>query len=70
MARVRDMQGVPAQLETLKSDGKRRHIAWCKYSKHLGKHVYECTKKESPYFNIKCTSSRNCDFYVDKRYSE
>lgn len=37
MSRVREMQGVPAQLEYLKSDGKRRHPAHCIFREGTGK---------------------------------
>lgn len=37
VARVRDMQGVPAQLEYLKSDGKRRHPSYCIFHEGTGK---------------------------------
>lgn len=40
MARVRDMQGVPAQLEHLKSDGKRRHPSYCIFHEGTGKTEY------------------------------
>ena len=40
MARVRDMQGVPAQLEYLKSDGKRRHSSYCIFHEGTEKTEY------------------------------
>lgn len=40
MARVRDMQGVPAHLEYLKGDGKRRHPAHCIFHEGVGKNVF------------------------------
>lgn len=69
MARVRDMHGTPAQLVTLKSDGKRRNIAWCKYSSHQGNHNYLCNCEDSPFYKNKCSSCRNCEYYFDEKHS-
>ena len=71
MARVREMQGVPAHLEYLKRNDeeqkkRRRNIAHCIYSKHIEKRIYICTCKESPNFNVECHNSRNCSIYKEK----
>lgn len=63
MPRVREMQDVPAHLETLKSDGVRRQIPWCEHSNHLGYHQYECTCTESPYYGELCHSAKQCPYY-------
>lgn len=63
MSKISKMQGVPAYLETLKSDGVRRHISWCVHSIHLGHHQYECTCKESPYNDGLCHSAKRCAYY-------
>lgn len=60
---VRHMQGVPAHLEVVKSDGERRNIAWCVHSIHLGNHRYECTRKESPYNDELCHGAKRCAYY-------
>ena len=66
MARVRDMQGVPAHIETLKSDGKRRHISHCIYSKgKKGNYICKCTK--SPNYNLECHSSSKCAHYSETK---
>ena len=65
MARVREMQGVPAHLEYLKSDGKRRHPSHCIYADGKGSNRI-CTSTESPIYNQVCHSSKYCDFYREK----
>lgn len=66
MPKVSQMQGVPAHLETLKSDGKRRYISRCIHSIHKGNHKYECTCKYSAYNDQLCRSSKNCDYYEER----
>lgn len=65
MPKVKQMQGVPAHLEVLKSDGKRRSISKCIYSEHKGNHKYECKCKKSPYNLKECHNSKNCDYYKE-----
>lgn len=66
MARVRDMQGVSAHLETLKSkDGKRRNPAKCIFHEGIGK-ARVCKNERSPLFTLGCHSSKNCDFYSEE----
>lgn len=62
MARVRDMQGVPAHLEYLKSDGKRRHPAYCIFREGTGKSRI-CTNPAGPKYRQSCNSAKNCDYY-------
>lgn len=64
MARVRDMQGVPAQLEYLKSDGKRRHPAHCTFHEGKGKNRI-CRNMNCHRFNQSCNSAKNCDYYEE-----
>lgn len=65
MARVRDMQGVSAQLEYLKSDGKRRHPAQCIFSRGVGGNRI-CTSPQSVIYYENCKSAKNCDYYEEK----
>ena len=67
MARAREMQGVPAHIEVLKSnDGIRRHPSHCIYS--VGKRTNRiCDCPDSPKWRVHCSSSKNCDFYQDNR---
>lgn len=65
VARVRDMQGVPAQLEYLKSDGKRRHPPYCIFHEGTGKNrIYTNPQCEVYYKN--CSSAKNCNYYEEK----
>ncbi len=65
MPKVSQMQGVPAQLEYLKSDGKRRSISKCIFSEHQGARVYICTCPLSVRYNEECHNSRNCMQYEE-----
>lgn len=62
MPRVRDMQGVPAQVTTLKSDGVRRHPAHCIFAEGKGTSRC-CTCPHSPVYLKHCKSAAKCDFY-------
>ncbi|MBE6580187.1 MAG: hypothetical protein E7650_01055 [Ruminococcaceae bacterium] len=64
MARVRDMQGCPAHLVTLKSDGKRRHPSRCIFAVGKAPNRY-CTNEQSPVWKDKCSSAAKCDFYEE-----
>lgn len=64
MARVRDMQNVPAHLEFLKSDGKRRHPAKCIFSEGIGKNRV-CTNPQSRLYYQHCNTAKNCDYYEE-----
>ena len=64
MSRVREMQGVPAQLEYLKSDGKRRHPAHCIFREGTGKSCI-CTNPLSKTYYEHCNSAKNCDYYEE-----
>lgn len=57
MARVRDMQGVPAQLEYLKSDGKRRHPSYCIFHEGTGKNRI-CTNPQCEVYYKNCRSAK------------
>lgn len=65
MAKVSQMQGVPAHLTTLKSDGKRRHPAHCLFAEGKGK-ARKCTCPQSTNYNCLCRSSVHCDYYEEK----
>lgn len=66
MARVRDMQGVPAQIEVLKSDGHRRHPAHCIFHEGKGKSRICTNPQNTPLYYKNCTTSKNCDYYEEK----
>ena len=64
MAKVSQMQGVPAHLETLKVNGKRRHPARCKF--HDGKRqarICKCNKCSN--YLLRCPSASKCDYYEE-----
>ena len=65
MARVRDMQGVPAQIVTLKSDGKRRHPAHCIYAIGAGANRL-CANPQCPIYYKHCKSATRCNYYEEK----
>lgn len=65
MARVGEMQGVPAQIVKLKSDGQRRHPSYCQFAKGKGKKRI-CKAKKCPMYNLHCSSAAKCDFYLVK----
>lgn len=69
MRQAREMQGVPAQKTVLRKPkgDKRRNIAWCRHSQHLGNRIYICRNEKCCLFNLECHSSKNCDYYVDSR---
>ena len=66
MAKVRDMQGVPAHLEYLKSDGKKRHPAHCIFHEGTGK-ARICTNPQCERYYDVCNSAKNCDFYEEEK---
>ncbi len=62
MPKVSQMQGVPAHLETLKSDGIKRHPAWCKFAE--GKRSERtCKNKKCPIYLTHCSSAAKCQYY-------
>lgn len=65
MARVREMQGVSAHLEYLKSDGKRRHPARCIFHEGTGK-ARICMNPQSNIYTEKCNTAKRCDYYEEK----
>lgn len=65
MARVRDMQGVPAHIVTLKSDGKRRHPAHCIFAEGKGANRI-CTNPQCQKYYERCNSASKCDYYERK----
>ena len=65
MARVRDMQGVPAHIVTLKSDGIRRHPSYCIFADGKGKNRV-CTCPQSPTYYKNCNSAAKCNYYDRK----
>ena len=65
MARVRDVQGVPAHLEYLKSDGKRRHPSHCIFHEGTGANRI-CTNPTSDRYYEHCSTAKNCDYYEEE----
>lgn len=65
MSRVREMQGVSAQIVTLKSDGKRRHPSYCIFAEGRGK-SRRCTCPQSTMYYEPCFSAAKCQFYERK----
>ena len=65
MARVRDMQGVPAHLAYIKTKDKRRHPAHCIHSDGKGKERV-CMNTQSGIYNHHCSSASRCDYYKEK----
>lgn len=63
MARVGEMQGVSAQLVTLKSDGKRRHKSRCVFLLKPSK-ICDCPHNLN-FYNSSCGGSSKCDFYEE-----
>ena len=66
MARVREMQDVYAQIEVLKSDGERRHPAYCIYAEGKGKNRL-CTCPQGTKYNEYCNTAAKCDYYEKKK---
>lgn len=65
MARVRDMQGVPAHIVTLKSDGKRRHPAHCIFAEGKGE-MRICTNPLCLLYYEHCKTAAKCDYYEER----
>lgn len=66
MARVRDMQGVPAQIEVLRSnDGHRRHPSHCIFHMGAGR-ARICDNPHSPIYRENCSSAKNCEYYEEE----
>lgn len=65
MARVREMQGTPAQIVTLKSDGKRRHPSHCIFAEGKGANR-KCSNAISPMNNEHCNSAKRCEYYEER----
>lgn len=61
---VRHMQGVPAQLETVKAKGKRRHPSYCKYHEGVGKNRI-CNYTSGHMYKKNCKSAAKCDYYEE-----
>lgn len=66
MAQVREMQGVPAHVEYLKSDGKRRHPAHCIFHEGTGKNRI-CTNPQCEMYYEHCNSAKNCNYYEENK---
>ena len=65
MPRVREMQGISAQIITLKSDGRRRHPSYCIYAE--GKKADRiCTNPQCPLYYQHCSTAAKCDYYEEK----
>lgn len=65
MARVRNMQGTPAYLEYLRSDGKRRHPARCIFHEGKGRNRI-CLNPQSLVYKRNCNTSKNCNYYEER----
>lgn len=65
MSRVSEMQGVPAHITTLKSDGIRRHPSYCIFAEGKGK-ARICTCAQGPNYYKHCNSAARCDYYERK----
>lgn len=61
---VRHMQGIPAQLEFLHVNDKKRrhptHCIFCEGKEHI------CTNPHAGYYNERCKSSAKCDHYEER----
>ena len=65
MAKVSQMQGIPAHLETLRKKDKRRHPSYCIYHEGKGKNrVCKCIQSQN--YSLTCSSARYCEFYVEE----
>lgn len=66
MPKVSLMQGTPAHIEFLKSNDKtRRHPSHCIYAEGIGR-ARICTCPQSEIYNMRCKSSKNCNYYENK----
>ena len=66
MAKVREMQGVPAHLEYLKrTDNHRRHPAHCIFHEDKGRNRI-CTNPHCGKYMQACNSAKNCDYYEEE----
>ena len=65
MARVSQMQGIPAHLTYLKTNDKRRHPAHCIFADGKGK-LRICTSPQSEKYMESCHSARNCEHYEEQ----
>ena len=63
------MQGVPAHLTVLKSDGIQRHPARCIFAEGRGRKRM-CTSPQSQMYYKHCSSAKNCDYYEEKNLEE
>ena len=65
MAKVSQMQGVPAHLEYLKMSDKKRHPARCIFANGKGKNRV-CMSPMSPIYREHCCTARLCDCYEEQ----
>ena len=65
MPKVRHMQGVSAQLETLKKKDERRHPAKCVNVEKI-EGIRYCDCPLSPIYKEQCHSAVHCDHYEKK----
>lgn len=65
MARVSQMQGVPAHLTCLKAKDRRRHPSYCIFAEGKTKSRI-CTCPQSEMYMQHCTTSVRCDYYEEK----
>ena len=59
------MQGVPAHIETLKSDGRRRHPSYCIFAQGKGTNRM-CNNSKCPMYCGRCKSAAKCDYYKER----
>lgn len=64
MAKVSQMQGVQAHLETLKKKDKQRHQARCIFF-IKGSKICDCPQNLN-YYTHRCGGSSRCDFYEER----
>ena len=64
MAGVKNMQGVPAHLETIKSKDRRRNMSRCIFLLKPSK-ICDCAQNLG-YYRQRCGGSSKCDYHEEK----
>lgn len=65
MPKVSQMQGVPAHLEVIKSDGHRRHPARCIYAEGSGRNR-KCNYSNYTNYKCECHNASHCEVYEER----